>query len=197
MPPSRSREPTSARRLPSRSPKQRILVYCNGSNTEPAYLNALRHTELARSVVIDVRPIIAAPAALIYAAIRHAEQSRYTYDQIWRAFDVDEFDIQPAIAAAAAQGVQVAVSNPCFELWLLLHHDDCRAHQSTCDSVISRLKKHRPRYDKTRLVFADFEAGVPDAVKRAIGLEQDGVAHPNPSTGMGRLVETLMGQGDG
>jgi hypothetical protein len=93
-------------------------------------------------------------------------------------------------------GVKLAVSNPCFELWLLLHHDECRAHQARCSTVVKRLREHVPNYDKTQVSFADHAKGVRAAISRARALDGDDDSFPNPSTGMWRLTEILVGGGD-
>jgi hypothetical protein len=96
------------------------------------------------------------------------------------------------VSLANRQDVNLAVSNPCFELWLLLHHADCRSHCAGYADVVARLRKHVPAYDKTDLRFADYVAGVYDAVKRARELDPTGVDHArNPSTGVWRLVSTI------
>lgn len=55
------------------------------------------------------------------------------YDEVWCVFDIDD---HPKIADARQQardnGIDLAISNPCFELWVLLHFQDQRAHISRC-----------------------------------------------------------------
>jgi hypothetical protein len=51
------------------------------------------------------------------------------FDEIWCVFDRDEHPyVEDALALAAQHGINVAFSNPCFELWLLLHVTDLRRH---------------------------------------------------------------------
>ncbi|MFY1670744.1 RloB family protein [Plantactinospora sp. WMMB334] len=90
-------------------------------------------------------------------------------------------------------GVRLAVSNPCFELWLLLHHTECRSHCAGYPDLERRLRRQLPTYDKARLEFRHYAAGVGDAVDRGRRLDPTGVAHHvNPSTGMWRLAELIM-----
>lgn len=59
----------------------------------------------------------------------------------------------------------LAVSNPCFEIWLLLHFDDGKGVSSSRDSV-RRLKKHLPNYDK-HVDGSKFSQGrISDAIRR-------------------------------
>ncbi len=101
------------------------------------------------------------------------------------------------MAAAAAEAAQLkvnlAISNPCFEVWLLLHHDKCEARLANCRETTQRLRKHLPGYDKARLKFKDHAIGLDDAIERSRQLDPSGEDHSkNPSTGMWRLVERIL-----
>jgi hypothetical protein len=68
-------------------------------------------------------------------AIEHEE-----YDERWLLIDVDHRGAGPHIAnlvqtlrEARRQGVNAAICNPCFELWLLLHH---KSEDELADSLI-------------------------------------------------------------
>ncbi|PSL58061.1 RloB-like protein [Saccharothrix carnea] len=47
---------------------------------------------------------------------------------VWCVVDVDNFDVAAAVEEADSAKVNLAVRNPCSELWLLLHFADHRAH---------------------------------------------------------------------
>ena len=125
-------------------------------------------------------------------AVAYAERSAKDFDEVWCVVDVDEFDLSSTFQVARRSGVKLAVSNPCFELWLLLHHEDYHGRLEQCAAAYRRVKKHVPAYDKTRLDFEQFECGVTHAVQRAKELDPNGVGHDrNPSTGVWRLVERM------
>jgi hypothetical protein len=122
----------------------------------------------------------------------YRDQRPGVFDETWCVVDTDEFDIDAALRAAERDRVSLAVSNPCFELWLLLHHEDCRAFCHGCEDVHRRLRKRLPSYDKTAVEFDRFAAGVSGAVIRARELDPSGTDHArNPSTGVWRLVQTI------
>lgn len=109
-------------------------------------------------------------------------------------FDVDEFDVAHAIGEAQRLGVEVAVSNPCFELWLILHFRRHTAYAAAYRDLLPHLKRHLPVYDKTRLNFRDFEDGWRQAVPRAKELTPAGREHKtNPATGVWALVDRIAG----
>jgi hypothetical protein len=87
-----------------------------------------------------------------------------------------------------------AVSNPCFELWLLLHHADRRAAAHRCQEIEQALRKVLPRYRKANLRFTDFADRLDVAVHRARQLDAAGGPLPNPSSGVWRLVEAMTGK---
>jgi hypothetical protein len=95
---------------------------------------------------------------------------------------------------AVANDINTAISNPCFELWLLLHFQDQRAHIER-DHVQTACRGHMPRY----LEEVPFELVFPhhqEAVDRAVALDtwQQEQERPggNPSTGVHRLTERIM-----
>ena len=77
------------------------------------------------------------PETLINHASQHMRRRRRSrrsdqdFDEIWCVFDIDQHpNVSTAIHNARQSGVEVAVSNPCIELWLVLHVEDQTAHIS-------------------------------------------------------------------
>ncbi|WP_089917342.1 RloB domain-containing protein [Lentzea albida] len=157
--------------------------WCCGQ-TEQAYLDGLKR--LSRPVT--VRPVVkvGSPAQLVRYAARVRENDRGGFDEYWCVVDVDEFDIHEAIAEAEAMGISLAVSNPCFEVWLILHFADCAAGISSPKAAAEKLRRHLPGYAKGTLDFALLAERVDKAVERAKALSPG-----NPSTDMWKLVEVV------
>ena len=191
------------RRGPRRQPKQRFLIVCEGTVTEPCYFRDVRHVE--RSLIeLQIEPR-ATPKTIVERAVELKKQANrdakrraddnLKYDEVWCVFDVDDHRlIVEAKEQAKANGVEVAISNPCFELWALLHFQDQRADiergkvQHLCATCM-------PGYEKK----LDYEALRPkysDALKRAEVLEKwhdsRGTVGANPSTLVHRLVQRIM-----
>lgn len=132
-----------------------------------------------------------------YEATR-AGDPNLAYDEVWCVFDVDEHHyLSEAREQARVNGVALAVSNPCFELWALLHFQDQTAHLSR-ESARAILKTHLPRYDKV-LPYQELHTRRGEAVGRAESLdlrcERDGEPCKNPSTGVYRLVLRIAQEG--
>lgn len=116
------------------------------------------------------------------------------FDEVWCVFDIDEHpNLNDARQLANARGVELASSNPCFELWLLLHFREQPGAQDR-QHVQRMLRTHLPEYEK-KVDFRDVVAGLGDAVQRGRQLYEEaavaGEAGRNPTTEVFRLVESL------
>ncbi|WP_084470292.1 RloB family protein [Amycolatopsis benzoatilytica] len=180
------------RRVAYRQPRSLILLVSGGENTEPDYFNGLRRKVRNPAVKVVIKDKIGDPLALV----RHAAKIRSEddYDEVWCVVDVDEFQLDAAVTLARKLGVNLAVSNPCFEYWLLLHFDDCKTPMANYKQVENKLKKHVKDYNKKELKFEKYAAGIDDAVARAKERCPEGqLAHEcNPSTSVWRLVVSIM-----
>jgi hypothetical protein len=139
-----------------------------------------------------VRAVALRDAAAVEA--RRAGDPNLAYDDVWCVFDVDTHPrLTAARAAATEAGIHLAISNPCFELWLLLHFTPHAAH-ATPAGARRLIRNHLPEYDK-HLRFEDLADGYDDAVKRAEALDRHhaslGQEGGNPSTGVHRLTERI------
>lgn len=179
----KKRENTQSRRgRPRELRPGHVLIVTGGRCTEPAYFNGLA---LARGARVKVRQKTDSPENLVrYAKCIFTKDE---YDSVWCVVDVDDFDIEAARVEAERLGVELAVSNPCFEIWLILHFTDHRAHVDNGKACCKLLTKHVPGYDKTKVDYATFDDGVEAAIKRAKELGPG-----NPSTDVWRLVEVLL-----
>src|SRR6185312_4244684 len=142
------------------------------------------------------------PLALVQLAVEAKERASSEHaeiDEFWCVFDVEWPQNHPnlpeAIALAEKHGINMAISNPCFELWLLLHHADQTGWLSTDEADAAILTKqaaakpkqvHGPTYIPPRR-FAFTRARALDRAH-----ERDGVSFPhnNPSSGMHLLLSS-------
>jgi hypothetical protein len=130
------------------------------------------------------------------AAKRERDDS-LLYDGVWCVFDVDQHTrLKDAIQQATACAIDLAVSNPCFELWLLIHFRDQTAYISGEDAQ-SAVKRYIRAYHK-KVDYSCLAGNGADAINRAKALEaraaKDGDTLANPTTGVWRLVAELCEQ---
>ena len=104
-----------------------------------------------------------------------------------------------AIAAPPAAGlsnhIQLAVSNPCFEVWLILHFQGQGAWLDNNDA--RRLRRSLDGSRDKGLDAAKYMSLIGNATRRAVELDQhhlrNGTLFPdnNPSSGMHRLISAV------
>jgi hypothetical protein len=172
--------------------------------TEPTYIRGFERLVRNATVHIDIPNAGGAPLALVRAAVRLKEEAEQeaaraddpfaAYDEVWCVFDIDDHPAIPeARQLAASHGVELAISNPCFELWLVLHFRDSPGAQHR-DQVHTILRGFIPGYDK-RFRFEVVVSGVNDAATRARRMDRDaqemGELGRNPSTSVYRLTESI------
>lgn len=185
----RFRRETDLRRRPPGTREQRrtVLIVTNGTRTEVDYFEALRTEVWVTAHKVKVKFEKGDPVAVVLraAVIRDDDE----YDETWAVCDVDEFEIKPAQEGARVRKVDLALSVPCFEVWLILHLANGCPGFNNATQVGAHLKRLMPSWDKKTLRFSDFRDGVLDAAIRARRLGEPPEA--NPSTAVWRLIESL------
>lgn len=196
------------RRRPLRAPLRRILIVCEGRETERRYFEAFQHEVRNPRVHVEIARQTGVPKTVVKDAISLREQAseearrqrdeNLLWDEVWGVFDVDDHPgLNDALELARQHCVQVAVSNPCFELWALLHFQEQHAHIDR-HKLRAALQKHLHGYDKV-LDFNKMHGGYVEAVERARNLaarsKRDGEPMRNPNTGVGNLTESIRAGG--
>ncbi|MDF1488039.1 RloB family protein [Tessaracoccus caeni] len=176
-------------------------VYSEGTVTELEYINALKRLPEFRdsvAVTIEIARSGGQAVQLVNTARNDKRKSNLDIDQYWCVFDVETPPVPglvQALQTAYDNGLRVAVSNPCFELWLLLHHEVQRGYLTSADAY-----RRRRMLDKADDKHIDGESYVGRrsvAVRRAKELrakhEKDGTSSPgdNPSSTFDQFVEAL------
>lgn len=164
MPISKLRDRGSFRRTAGQKPPRSItLIVCEGE-TEQEYFEAARikYGLTTAEIVLAENTKGAAPISVVACAEEKCAE-RGGYDQIYCVFDRDgheSFDRARArIATLAGRKnkplpVRDAISIPCFEFWVLLHHERTDAPFNRCADVIERLREHMPGYEKADVTIA-------------------------------------------
>lgn len=197
----RHREAKSLKRAIARRPELRtIVVFCEGKNSEPDYINGLKRIpEIADNTALnlELHPEQGVPLTLVrMAADRLADPE---VDECWCLFDVEWPKNHPnlfeARQLAQAKSIGLVVSNPCFELWLILHHRDFTKFATTAEvESLSRKLDGRTGKSIDSAIYLPLRK---QAARRAEQLEQRHVRNDtsfpkdNPSSGMHHLLRAL------
>lgn len=117
-----------------RSRGKRYLIVTNGKVTEKEYFERLVDLYGLRGrVVIDKGAAGRDPKTLVERAAdlkakedKEARKERFdSWESVWAVTDVDGFSMFAAQQLARQESVGLAVSNPCFEVWLIDHMIVC------------------------------------------------------------------------
>lgn len=198
----------SKRRQPTRTIGRKLIIVCEGKRTEYGYFESIRMSmRLPTLQVHVVHPDGTDPLTIVRAAIRYRqdrtlERAWTGDDSAWAVFDGDEHrDHNPhnwndAIQLAGSKNIHLAVSNPSFELWYLLHYHDQRAQLTRVDALVL-LRQYLQDYRKAMVLWPALKALTPEAIARAKRLAERAVldgaeAYRNPSTSVCELVESLL-----
>ena len=190
--------------------KKRILVLCEGACTEPEYLHAIRRHLRVPEVnlrIFSPPDVPNTPKEMVARAKEIQKREKADpYDEVWCVFDVEAKATQTsrpglpeALDAARSAKVQCAVSNPCFEIWLLWHEvewtaaitsenaqKECRNRGITCGKHIEK---------PAHLTVTGRDAARQRANDATQRHERDGKTVPeemNPSSGIYRLIDAIV-----
>ncbi|MEV4234069.1 RloB family protein [Nocardia sp. NPDC049737] len=174
-------------------------VYAEGISTEPEYIDALKRLpELTDVVSVDVsiEEAGATPMHLVESACADKRRADLDVDFYWCVFDVEFPQRHPyldrARQMARDNGVHLAISNPCFEIWLILHHRLHAGHLSTDEAI--QLRRKLDGSGGKHLDGSRYMPLAHNAIRHAQALrkrhQQDGTRFPedNPSSSVDEFV---------
>jgi hypothetical protein len=126
-------------------------------------------------------------------------------DEFWLVLDCDHWvdsghikNLRRVLRESRQKGIRVALSHPCFELWLLLHFAEFPAEkQLTRAQVERRIRDAVGSYDKTRVYKLPLNN---DSVKLAVQRSEKNQSVANeipdrPQTGVHRIIQDLVAGG--
>lgn len=160
------------------------FVFCEG-DTEVAYIEMLRSFYrlpihiIAKKTLLNITPSLVERCKSTYVQTKN--------DRTYLMYDLDIPSMLERLLKV--EGATLLCSNPCFELWLLLHYADQRAELSSNECVkrlttcIRQYKKGELRADD-RLYLLSLQK---DAADRAKKLKE----YHNPSSTVYQLIDDL------
>lgn len=194
------------------SPKVALHIVCEGINTEPQYFTDCVEHYTAGLVQLEIIPGAGVPDTLVRKAIEVREellrQKRRSPDsftacfRVWAVFDRDEHPlVEESIALALANKIDVAFSDPCFEIWPILHLANYGA-QDGRHEVQRKLSELMPNYEHDKGARIDYDVikdQFQNAYDRAARLNDarinENCPRGRPSTSVGDLVLKIKQNG--
>ncbi|WP_083819172.1 RloB family protein [Komagataeibacter oboediens] len=160
------------RPIARRPQRIKIYIFMEGSNTEPVYFKSYeRHVANSR-IDLHCEKERGVPKTLLsLAKDKFSEISSKRYirengknDQVWIVFDRDEHeDVKYVLDTCKEIGIKTAFSNPCFELWLILHFVDYdkdeHRHQTQkfCESICIGYEKDKRKLPEMSALMPNVE----------------------------------------
>jgi len=207
----------------SEEPKKKFFIACEGEKTEYKYFKGVmeHRSELSISPFVEVIPVRhetctgSNPLQILdeaKQALEHSDHYFMATDKLCIIVDRDmhsfqELQYDELLQKSKEEGFFLAISNPCFELWLLLHYSDLSEYDlqtiRTNRKIGNRtqteqflMEKLGGSYNKTRLKFSirfldRIETAIKNASKHTTSL--DSLKHAIGSN-VGILLELLQGK---
>lgn len=159
-----------------------IVIATEGVSSEVRYFNGLiesQHTPNSKIKVHVIErkdPSLSSPSHVLEEL--DSFKSKWELedgDELWMVIDFDRWGTAK-LSEIASKCIQkryrLAISNPCFEVWLLLHFEDLISNQHIkCAEAEERLRSRIGSYNKTNLDFSEFRDHVDTGVKNAKKLD--------------------------
>ncbi len=151
-----------------------ILIACDDTFAVEQYFNFFRFSRVHVQVISTPTDSNDSHISYVLGRMRDAEQEG---DIRWLVLDIDHClddghkqRFLQELNEARRAGIHIALSQPCFELWLLLHHHTPEQvlPLKTAKKVEKALRQALGQYDKTNLQEKDFTMpGVRHAIAAA------------------------------
>jgi len=160
------------------------FVFCEG-DTEVVYVEMLRSHYRLPIHIIAKKTLLNITPALV-------ERCKSTYIQTKSDRTHLMYDLDVPTMLELLQKISCATllcSNPCFELWLLLHYADQKTELAS-EECVNRLSSYIKMYKKGALSATDKQYLINNVIV-AVDRTKKLIAYNNPSTTVYRLIEEL------
>jgi len=147
----------------------KVIIACDDTYAPKQYFNFLK---LLRVEVVVV-PTTDGTSHASHVLSRLLETDCNEEDERWLLLDTDHCingthfnKFNDALCEARRNGIKIALSRPCFELWLLLHFvkEDSVGALRNANEVEAALRKSAGEYNKTKLNKAHYP---PESIEKA------------------------------
>lgn len=175
-------------KAPSKRMRRIALVICEGK-TEESYINLLKKWYKSPIRIVSHMEGTKITQSLIDNRTRELKISPWDKVQSFLMYDMDVPAVNEKLLKCKAN---LLLSNPCFELWLLLHIEEQKNAISSA-ALIKKLKKSSSIWKSyAKSTFSEPQQSfLKDNTDMAVGRAKKLEDFKNPSTGIYKLVELL------
>jgi hypothetical protein len=172
-----------------------FIIATEGAVTEKQYFERFGNSRIKVEVLATGNDNKSAPKYVFDRLNSFKEQfDLHEDDMLWLVIDVDRWnkdgELSQICREAKQKNYHLAVSNPCFEVWLCLHFGDLDPEDRTCKQFKSSLGKILGSCNG----ISPYAPHLADAIERAKVLHSDFQQNWPPTIGthVYRLVEILL-----
>lgn len=184
--------------------RKRIVIATEGSQTEPKYFDALRQEHRD----CNVRVLRKGTKSALMSVLNRLDKERKPRSgnsEFWAVIDHDrrpKEELGAFARRAKSSKYFVADSDPCFELWLILHFKAIdkisgltgSAEASGCRPVESTLRQYDHSFSKSQYNAAMYISRIEHAIPNAKANEaQREVSGSSVGTRVYKLIESIRG----
>lgn len=188
------------RKVSFKRTKRLFVIATEGAETEPIYFDLFRcgRDHDIRIKILDNYNHKSRPIDVYKRLIAYEREHKLGENtEYWAVIDRDSWHKSEIDEVAAKMALRtnynLAVSNPCFELWIWLHLGNNRSFfdRTSCQRQLARLW---PEYRKGKYDVQKLLPGIRQACDRARALdaESEHVWPQNQGTTLYKLIEKLM-----
>ncbi len=157
--------------------KEKLLIVCEGTNTEPTYFEQFRFP----SATIEKRKIIGTGYNTL-SLVEYAEdlkKAKYKDYKVWCVFDADPKPDNPeqlanfnkAIFKADKLGFECAYSHQAFEYWFILHFEDHQGLPMHRDLYYAKINKYLKQINPKVIYDKDSKIVTEDIFNILLGID--------------------------
>ena len=157
-----------------------FVIATEGEKTEKQYFEYFgRKDSRVQIIVLETKGGFSAPQYILKRMKEFVrDKELWADDERWVVFDKDKWpDAQLSQVASESRHCRfnLAVSNPCFELWLFIHLGDVQAEMDgkPCNFFDSEIRRILGRFDPSHIDLAAFEPRIDAAVLRGSRLDKN------------------------
>ena len=138
------------RKIPFLRDTRLIVIATEGLRTEKQYFDIFKNTKV-QVIVIPTENSSSAPEYIIERLNEYSEEYQIGVDdELWLMLDTDRWGdrkLSTICQVALQKDYYLAISNPCFEVWLYLHIENIPGNISRCSEVKQLLRNEIGSYN--------------------------------------------------
>lgn len=155
---------------------------------------------------VDPKTLVEGAARLLHEDKKDAKKESYDpFAVVWAVTDVDDFGkngdkLRAAVDKGRQSGVEVIISNPCFDVWLIDHKQPCPlsyTQTSECEKLAKRLglidmsrNRNNPKHIRQEAIAEQYAAAAKNAQKH-MSEQHRRIRDSRPSAGIMRHGQTF------